>query len=258
MTTTPAPGQRIDLEGALNLRDLGGWPTIDGRSIRRGVAYRCDRLSQLSDADHQTLTELGIVTVIDFRYAIEVAEDPSRLWTIVANHVEIPMSGKLAQEKSFLERAFDGEMDGINDDWVFDTYVDMLSDHADGFATALRAVAADGPSLFHCTAGKDRTGLMAMLLLSVAGVDRALILDDFELSNRYRAEPRMAALAPLFAERGLDVEDFRPALGAPRPAMVKTMAWLDEHHGGPVNYLRSAAGLSDDELAALASLLTTD
>lgn len=255
MTTQFTPGQRIDLEGALNLRDLGGWPTIDGRSIRRGVAYRCDRLSQLTAADHETLSQLGIVTVIDFRYQAEVSEDPSLLWPNVRTHVEIPMAGKLAQEKSFLERAFDGEMDGITDDWVFDTYVDMLSDHPDGFAKAIGHVVDDAPSLFHCTAGKDRTGLMAMLLLSVAGVDRELILDDFELSNTYRAGPRMAALAPLFAERGLDVEDFRPALGAPRPAMVKTLAWLDEHHGGPIGYLRSAAGLSDSDLDAIAQLL---
>ncbi len=246
--TTPAPGARIDLEGALNLRDLGGWPTLDGGEIRRGVAYRCDRLSQLTDSDHTILTGLGIVTVIDFRYPVEVSEDPSRLWPTVDRHVEIPMAGKLAQEKSFLDRAFDGEMDGISDEWVFDTYVDMLTAHADGFATAIRHVSSDGPSLFHCTAGKDRTGLMAMLLLSVANVDRELILDDFELSNPYRAEPRMAALAPIFAERGLDVEDFRPALGAPRPAMAKTLSWLDDNHGGPVGYLSRAAGLSDAEL----------
>ncbi|MEZ5380095.1 MAG: tyrosine-protein phosphatase [Acidimicrobiales bacterium] len=258
MTTLPAPGQRIDLEGALNLRDLGGWPTLDGSAIRRGVAFRCDRLSQLTDSDHEIFAELGIVTVIDFRYPVEVAEDPSRLWSGVANHIEIPMAGKLAQEKSFLERAFDGEMEGINDDWVFQTYVDMLEAHADGFATAIRHVANDGPSLFHCTAGKDRTGIMAMLLLSIANVDRERILDDFELSNPYRAEPRMAALAPIFAERGLDVEDFRPALGAPRPAMAKTLTWLDETHGGPLGYLRSEAGLTDAELGAVRSLLVAD
>ncbi len=256
MTTPFTPGLRIDLEGALNLRDLGGWPTLDGRSIRRGVAYRCDRLSQLTARDHETLSQLGIVTVIDFRHQAEVTEDPSLLWPSVRQHVEIPMAGKLAQEKTFLERAFDGELDGIDDDWVFETYVDMLRDHSDGFATAIRHVVDDAPSLFHCTAGKDRTGLMAMLLLSVAGVDRELILEDFELSNTYRAEPRMAALAPIFAERGLNVEDFRPALGAPRPAMVKTLAWLDEHHQGPVGYLRAVAGMTDAELDAVTQLLT--
>lgn len=169
--------------------------------MRRGFAYRCDRLSQLTERDHATLSQLGVVTVIDFRYEREVTEDPSRLWPSVANHVEIPMAGKLAQEKTFLERAFAGEMDGINDDWVFESYVDILTDHPIDYATAIRHVAASAPSLFHCTAGKDRTGLMTMLLLSVAGVDRELILDDFDLSNRYRAEPRMAALAPMFAER---------------------------------------------------------
>jgi protein-tyrosine phosphatase len=178
------------------------------------------------------------------------------LWPGVVHHVEIPMAGKLAQEKSFIERAFAGELAGIDDDWVFRSYVDMLGDHGADFAAAIRRVTVDGPALFHCTAGKDRTGLMAMFLLSLAGVDRELILDDFDLSNVYRAEARMAALAPMFAERGLDIEDFRPALGAPRPALVKTLDWLDSVHGGPLGYLRTEAGLSDAEQLATRQLLT--
>ena len=253
--SSTSPGQRIELEGALNLRDIGGWSTIDGRTVRRGIAYRCDRLSELTENDHTILGGLGIVTVIDFRYQREVADDPSRLWSGVTNHVEIPMAGKLAQEGSFLERALAGQMDGINDDWVFDSYVDMLGDHAADFAAAIRHVAEGGPSLFHCTAGKDRTGLMAMFLLSVADVDRESILDDFALSNTYRAEPRMTALAPLFAEQGLDIEDFRPALGAPRPALEKTLQWLDAQHGGPLGYLRNEAKLSAEELASLGTQL---
>ncbi len=253
--TNPIPGSRIDLEGALNLRDLGGWPSVDGRTVRHGVVFRCDRLSGLTDADHRILTSLGIRTVIDFRYEREVTDDPSRLWATVEHHVEIPMAGKLAQEKSFLERAFAGEMDGIDDDWVFQSYVDILSDHGADYGRAVRQVFSTGPALFHCTAGKDRTGLMAMLLLSIAQVDRESILDDFDLSNRYRAQARIDALRATFAERGLDVEDFRPALGAPRPALAKTLAWLDDRHGGPLGYLRTESGLTDHELDRFASAL---
>ncbi len=259
MTLMPSPpGTRIELEGALNLRDLGGWPTLGGGRVRHGVAYRCDNLAKLTAADHGRLVALGIRTVIDFRYSREIGDDPSRLWPTVELHVEIPMAGKLAQEKSFMERAFDGEMDGIDDDWVFASYVDILTDHPTDYGRAIRHVIADGPALFHCTAGKDRTGLMAMLVLSVAGVDRESILDDFDLSNVYRAEARMAQLAPLFAERGLDVEAFRPALGAPRPALAKTLAWLDAEHGGPLGYLQAAAGLTPDELDRLRSILVVD
>ncbi len=253
--TNTTPGARIDLEGALNLRDLGGWPTVDGRIVRHGVAFRCDRLSGLTDADHGVLVALGIRTVIDFRYEREVTDDPSRLWPTVEHHLEIPMAGKLAQEKSFLERAFAGEMTGIDDDWVFRSYVDILTDHGADYGRAIRQVFAGGPTLFHCTAGKDRTGIMAMLLLSIAGVDREAILDDFDLSNRYRAQARIEALRSTFAERGLDVEDFRPALGAPRPAMAKTLDWLDDVHEGPLGYLRAEAGLTDDERTRFASAL---
>ncbi|MEZ5230549.1 MAG: tyrosine-protein phosphatase [Acidimicrobiales bacterium] len=144
---------------------------------------------------------------------------------------------------------------GINDDWVFETYVDMLEAHADGFATAIRHVANDGPSLFHCTAGKDRTGIMAMLLLSIANVDRERILDDLELSNptgpsldggTRRSLPSAVSTSRTSAQRSGTTtghgEDPHLARRDPRRA---------------TGYLRSEAGLTDAELGRR-SLLVAD
>lgn len=254
MSTGQTPGARIPLDGALNLRDLGGWPTSRG-PVARGQFFRSDRLSALSDADHDRLIRFGIDTVVDLRYEAEVAADPTRLWATVDRHLEIPMGGRLADQKSFIQRVLDGELDDITDHDVGESYVEMLSIHGPDLGRAVEGLLEGGPGLFHCTAGKDRTGLLAMLILQTVGVADDDVLRDFELSNRYRAEIRIEQLRPTFAERDLDIERFRPALSAPRPAMVVAMSWITEHHGSAERYLADEAGVHDPRGRLSARLL---
>ena len=246
MTNSPVPGALITLDGTLNLRDLGGWPTEDGQStIRYGQFFRSDRLSALSDGDHSTLTGLGIDTVIDLRYEAEVAEHPSRMWPTVVHHHEIPMGGDLADQRSFLDRALSGDFDGITDADVGDSYIEMLEGHAAGFGQAVEALLSGGPSLYHCTAGKDRTGLLSMLVLGSVGVGASEVLADFVLSNEYRAEKRMAQLRPTFEEAGLDIEAFRPALSAPRPALERAISWVEDTHGTAEAFLAGPGAVAE-------------
>lgn len=248
------PGARIELDGVRNARDLGGWQA-DGGTTAYGKLYRSERLTELSDADLARLAELDIRTVIDLRHGHEIAEAPNRLPSSVAEHRNFPMTGDSVQPRTFLEMAFSGEMDGITDTAVGEMYIGMLTRHASAFGEAINLAVANAPSLFHCTAGKDRTGLFAMLVLGTLGVRDDDVLHDFELSNSYRAESRMVELTPMFAERGLEIENYRPALTAPRLALEMAIEWVGETHGGPANYLRTTAGMSDDDLAALRSLL---
>ena len=247
MTTNDGrPGELIVLEGTLNLRDLGGWTTeLGGEQVALGQVFRSDRLSDLTSADHERLSGFGIDTVIDLRYEAEVAEHPSLLWPEVTNHHEFPMGGDLADQRSFIERAFSGEFEGLTDSDVGESYVEMLAGHATGFGQAVEAVLGGGPSLFHCTAGKDRTGLLAMLILRTVGVSEPDVLADFEFSNQYRAERRMAQLRPVFEAEGLDIERFRPALSAPRPAMERALSWVRERYGTAEGFLTDGAQVAN-------------
>jgi protein-tyrosine phosphatase len=107
------------------------------------------------------------------------------------------------------------------------------------------------PTVFHCTAGKDRTGLTAALLLSTLGVDDAQILDDYELSNRFRSAVRLGEIRPLLAEKGIDIEGFLPLFTAPRRAMAAALAGVEGTYGSVEAYLTGTAGVAPATLDAL-------
>jgi protein-tyrosine phosphatase len=124
-------------------------------------------------------------------------------------------------------------------------YADMLRDGAASFGRLLTHLAEDDwlPALFHCTAGKDRTGIAAALLLSVLGVDDSVILDDYELTNIFRSNRRIEELRPQFESAGVDIEKVRPFLSARRPVMEATLAHLHDTYGGVEAYLTGPAGM---------------
>ncbi len=244
MAAAPPPGARIELDGLLNLRDLGGWSTPDGL-VRRGRLYRSDRLHGLTDADLAELDRRSVDTVIDLRHGREVAQHPNRLWSQVRDHVHVPMGGALVEQGSFVERALQGVIERVTDDDVARSYQDMLADHGVDLGRAVEAALAADVALYHCTAGKDRTGLLSMLVLKTLGADDEDVLDDFTLSNRYRSEIRIEQLRPRFADAGLDVENLRPALSAPRPAMEAALAWIGREFATAERYLTEAGGVTE-------------
>ncbi len=245
------PGSRLELDGALNVRDLGGWITPAG-PVAYGRLYRSDRLNDLSDADLDTLSARRIDTVIDFRSEVESEAHPTRLWPTVTRHLELPIGSVVANQRTFLERAMAGELEELTEADMAETYVEILTHHGQQFGRAVEAVLNGGPALYHCTAGKDRTGLLTMLVFAAIGVSTDDILTDFELSNHYRAETRILALKPMFDERGLDMERFRAGFSAPRPAMERAIGWVSDNHGDAARYLREAAGVDEpvDRLTA--------
>jgi protein-tyrosine phosphatase len=165
VTTGRAAGQPgrerlVPLAGAMNFRDLGGYPTADGRTVRWGCVYRSDGLDQLTDADLQVLAERGLRLVCDLRNDREVTEAPSRL----PDHPELrrlrfPIGGDTGETTSILERILAGDIREFGAPAMADLYMRVLEDAAGTFAgvVGLAADPANHPMVFHCTAGKDRT-----------------------------------------------------------------------------------------------------
>jgi protein-tyrosine phosphatase len=249
--------RRVPLAGALNVRDLGGYATTEGRRTRWGQVFRADALSALTPEDREAIAALGLRAVFDLRRDSERERAPNVVLGGDVRSIVLAMGGAAAEGPELMDQVMAGEITSIDDDFMIEVYAELLASHAVDFGTLLGSlVEPDGlPALFHCTAGKDRTGLASAMLLSVLGVPQPVILDDYELSNRYRASVRIAQLRPVLAEAGVDVDRVLPLLSAPRAVLTAALEALRTQHGGVEQYLRGPAGMHADQLDALRTTL---
>ena len=236
----------LPLHGTLNTRDLGGLDLVSGGRTRLGVMVRSDVPMELTEADLRLLQGLPLTTVIDLRQVYELERDPSRLARldhVAVHNVEIW-----------------GHIDGSGDEPAdrFDItafYIAALDHAGPGFARAVRLLAAaEGAALFHCTAGKDRTGLLAALVLETVGVDRDTVIADFALTHD-RIGPLRERLLIDAEARGIPRADFVRLLGATPDLIGPALRHLDERYGGAVAYLQHV-GVDDATLERLRAKLT--
>ena len=176
-------GQRLAFEGVVNFRDLGGYRSRLGGSVLFGRVFRSDRLDRMTIADRERYERLGIRTIYDLRRTEErdVAPDPfPNEHVCIISALEANGHPKLGAEPP--------ESDGA--DLLRLLYRGMLDHAGRDIGRVFRGIADPqvAPVLFHCTAGKDRTGMIAALLLEWLGVPRELVLDDYEVTNDYRHE----------------------------------------------------------------------
>ena len=207
------PGARIPLDGTLNTRDIGGWPVDSGIGghVRHGVIYRSDTLDRLSPADVGHFAQAGVRTVIDLR-----AEDERH----GAGHLAGGLAPAGATVHSFplYDRVSAGTLfvptaEGISHP-LEAFYRAILVRHADAIRSVIEILAdpANLPAMVHCTAGKDRTGMVVALLLSVAGVDDETIVNDYALTGANLTEEWMESRRGDAAHYGLTWEALKPAL----------------------------------------------
>lgn len=240
--------QDIRLEGASNLRDLGGWPTQDGRRVKRGQVFRSAALHGVTANDIATLQALGVRHIVDFRGDGERARWPTKMTDGVTIH-ELTIAPTIgASLKDLVE-----DPTSTGDDVVrvmrqaYGSYIDDWH-HRYAALFDLLLHEAPAPVLFHCTAGKDRTGVAAMLILAALGVDEAVIQQDYLATNRmWRRDAEVAAgLPPHVADTLLTVQ---PAF------LAAAMAAIQASHGSLDTYLRDRIGLDDARRAALRARL---
>ncbi len=262
----------IELDGAVNMRDLGGLPTDDGGAIRPGALLRSDNLQDLTERDVRLLvSDIGLRNVIDLRSEIEVSligpgpmhrhpavtvhhlslfSEGSRYIDVEADTPDTPGTAAIDADKVLPWQGRDET--GAQSDRSVGHYLGYLADRPDSVVAALRVVPS-GTSIVHCAAGKDRTGVVVALALHVAGVPREEIIADYARTGE-RLEAILARLRadPVYAE---DL-DSRPAdTHRPHPrTMEKFLAAVDERFGGPLGWLRRH-GWTDDDTAALRAAL---
>ncbi|NBT20444.1 MAG: tyrosine-protein phosphatase, partial [Proteobacteria bacterium] len=207
------PGARIPLDGTLNTRDIGGWPVDSGTGghVRYRVIYRSDTLDRLSPRDVGHFAQAGVQTVIDLR-----AEDERHgagrladgLASAGATVHSFPLYDRVSAGTRFVPTA-----EGISHP-LEAFYRAILVRHADAIRSVIGILAdpANLPAMVHCTAGKDRTGMVVALLLSVAGVDDETIVNDYALTGANLTEEWMESRRGDASRYGLTWEALKPAL----------------------------------------------
>ena len=237
--------RHVDLDGPSNYRDLGGLPVTGGGSTRFGLVYRADRLCTLSEADLRRLQSAGIRHVFDLRSETEATDFPDRL-PAGAAYVRLPMtSDETFQARTIYERIVDGHIKSYGEAEMVAGYVRILQNFGPSFARIVRQVARSEPVVIHCTAGKDRTGLAAMLLLDLAGVAAEHVVADYALSSQRRPSfqhdhTEAKSLRPLLEDQGLDPARFAPLWEARPAVMSATLEQLHDRWGGAAGYLADA------------------
>ena len=252
--------RHIPLEGQPNFRDLGGYGTVDGRTVRWGRIFRSGELGGLTDADLVEVVEvIGLRRACDLRTAGEVEHAPCTVLPPEAV-VHLPIGNPTGADPLAIAAAVhSGDLAALDCGMPVRGNRQMVLDHGEQLARALAVVMDPDswPVMINCTAGKDRTGLVAALTLTILGVDRATVVDDYLLSSTLLAaqsERRIDGIRRMLASRqGIDPSEVDEsglevvrALMDVRPHYIgAAFDAIDERHGSVEAYVRDGLGIDD-------------
>jgi Protein tyrosine/serine phosphatase len=233
----------IPLEGTLNVRDLGGYPTAGGGTTKKRRFFRADSLHDLTPGAIDTVIALGVTTQIDMRSAYEVSSKPSGLFKIKGIHY---------QNIGFFDNIQSSDFTDMPQSMT-DLYSGLLDQNSKKYAAIFRVILeSPGGCIFNCTAGKDRTGILAMLLLNLAGVEDSIIVADYAVSAFYIAKA-VEEQKCRFRQAGRQIPDY---IFASEPESMRfTLDHLRQTYQDAKGYL-NFCGLSDSEADQLKMRLT--
>jgi protein-tyrosine phosphatase len=229
-----APQRVLPLDGPLNFRDMGGYRSVDGRQTRWHTLFRADGLQQLTADDLLVLRPYELNTVIDLRTEPEIearGQFPVDQYPVTFHNLSV------------VDKTWDRDDAQLRNlpavEFLHRAYTRMLADGAARFAQGFRLLAEPDalPAVFHCAAGKDRTGLLAALLLSALGIEREQIISDYALTGQFMDQfiERVSARSPEIAEQ---VRNGPKAFFSADPdAMRRTLDDLDRSHGSVANFV---------------------
>ncbi|MBK7262025.1 MAG: tyrosine-protein phosphatase [Rubrivivax sp.] len=240
------PDRSLRLSGASNFRDLGGYPGRNGRSLCWRRLFRSDHLAALTAGDQTRLAELGVARAFDFRGTHERAAAPYQLPGLVQH--ALPIEPTVVQQMQALIDSGGPLSAAVVQALMQDLYRRLVSDEAQRFAELFeQLLATEAPLVFHCTAGKDRTGVAAALILLALGVPRPLVMQDFLLSNQYYRRPQGPAPSALPADA------LAVLSGVQAGFLNASLQLIDDECGGVDAYLSQHLRLSPAALDALAA-----
>lgn len=239
------PQLRIPVAGTFNFRDVGGYP-VPGGVVRSGKLYRSDGLSKLGAEGKAELARLGVRVVIDLRDDFEASAMPDDLDGLDVETLRLPVFEGSGASQTMAGMSLEA------------LYEKILGQHADVVVRSLREIASTGSDgvLVHCTAGKDRTGIVVALALLAAGVDRETVLADYARSELNLGGEWLEGMLAMISHYGVEeTPELRVLMGgSPPEALDGALRSVEQSHGSITQYLLDS-GLSAIELAQLRAVL---
>lgn len=249
----------IELDGTNNTRDLGGYDTQDGKTIKNGILYRSDKLSNLTFRDCEKLSNLGIKRIIDFRSEVEKLKEPNVIPDGI-EYIEMPIEAdkKINQE---INDILEGKIDKDIREFLIEANRDFILEYKDIFSNFIKILAKNPkPTLFHCTAGKDRTGFATFLIYTILGVDRETIIVDYLKTNyfiRDTLDEQIENVAKIMNINEEDSEKIMPLLRVDIDYIESAINTADKKYGSIHNFISNGLKISFEERDQLKELLNS-
>ncbi len=249
----------LPLEGGRNFRDLGGYRTGEGRLVRPNTLFRSGTMHNLTDSDHAYLAKLGLRTVIDLRTTEERAAEPTAWPDDAVEHLyfDYEMENSMGElRQQFLKQQV--QPDDVRKAMI-GMYRSIAYDHADQYRELFGRLADDQlPLAFHCSAGKDRAGTAAALILSALGVPRETVVQDYALSDQlvdftkeFAAKTRDARDTPYAFLAGVSLELIAPMMRSDPSYIEATFAQIELDHGSVLAFIHQELDVSDSGLGSI-------
>lgn len=252
----------IHIEGVHNIRDLGGLTGLDGRKIKKDLLIRSSRLILMQQDGYDYFKKINLTTVLDMRTTFEAQKRPDPdIPGVTFHHIGVLAedSDEMGATYGMLARSANEEealvkllADGFDMSGVYMEFVQQPFAIA-GMGKALKLIAAqrEGEALlYHCNGGKDRTGTLTVFLLTILGVDKDTIMDDFEMTNIFFEDEieRLRGIARTMTSDERVIAGMQDIAGVSRINMDKAMEFIISKYGSVMNYIRDPLGVREDEI----------
>ena len=252
----------LNFEGVSNFRDLGGYRTEDGKTVKWGKLYRAANFAETSRADQQVLERIQLHALIDFRSTAEKQEEPNQLPENPGYQiVEIPTmdGGDTSVSETIMARFESGDFSDFDPDtFMVEANRQFATTFTPQFREFIGVVQQAGgePVVWHCSAGKDRTGFAAAILLRILGVPADVVMQDYMLSHDYALAARQKELTLVRVLKGQEAaEKLQVLLGVEEPWLQAAFDTIDQQYGSFDNYVAQALGLNEADIATLQTML---
>lgn len=257
-TQASSASRLLPLEKGRNFRDLGGYQTTDGKTVKLGKLFRSGILSNLTDNDYNYIADLGIKSVVDFRDQNERASEVTQ-WKAGDMTLIYEDYSQVVDMQEFAKVLMDPSLNQQKAERLFaKMYPEIVKQQTQNYSQMFDQLASTGePLLFHCTAGKDRTGVAGVLILTALGVDKETAIKDYLLSEQYLdpnelfhapedMDPEQQKMYAFFSKLPKDV--VKVFAGVRRPMIEEAIAYMETTSGSVLNYIQQELKVSDDEL----------